>query len=74
MFQVSLRAARINAGMKQKDAAKGIGVGVTTIINWENGKTAPRSDQLQELCELYKIPIDCVFLQKRYALSEQPLQ
>ena len=61
MFQISLKAARVNCDMSQKEVAKELGVDVSTIINWEKGKTAPRVDQLQELCRIYDVPIDRVF-------------
>lgn len=61
-MQISLKAARVNANMTQKQAAKEIGVDVTTIISWETGKTSPKATQLGALCQIYKTPIDCVFL------------
>lgn len=62
MYQISLKAARVNAKMRQKDAAKKVGVDTSTIINWEKGKTAPRADQLKKLCDIYNVPIDFIFL------------
>ena len=39
--KISLRAARVNAGLTQSEAAKKIGVSRDTIINWESGKSSP---------------------------------
>lgn len=64
MFQISLKAARVNAGYTQTDVSKKINVDKSTIIKWEKGKTAPRADQLKLLCDLYEIPIDYIFLSK----------
>lgn len=64
-MKVSLKAARVNAELTQRQAAQGLGVDVTTIINWENGRTSPKYIQLEELCKLYDIPVDCVFLGKK---------
>lgn len=61
-FKVSLRAARVNAEMTQKQAATAISVDATTVANWEKGKHAPRVDQLYQLCEIYGISIDNIFL------------
>ena len=61
-MQISLRAARINANLTQKQAAQAIGANPGTIVSWETGKTSPTAMQLQRLCELYKIGIDSIFL------------
>lgn len=66
MFQISLRAARVNAGFNQSSIADALNVDRTTIINWEKGKTSPRYDQLRGLCELYKIPIDYIFCERSH--------
>lgn len=72
MFQISLKAARVNAGLTQKEVAKNdnIRVDVATIVSWENGKTFPKAPQLQALCALYKIPIDYIFLGNKFTISE----
>ena len=44
-FQVTLRAARVNRGMKQADAARSIGVSSARSINWEIGKRFPPGGQ-----------------------------
>lgn len=58
MFHLSLAAARINAGMSQKEAAAALNVSNNTIINWENGHTKITSDNLIKISELYKCPIE----------------
>lgn len=67
MMQISLKAARVNANLKQSEVAEEIGVNVTTIIKWEQGKTAPKSDQLKKLCVLYGCSMDDIFLNCKYA-------
>ena len=54
MFQITLRAARVNAGMTQAEAA--------TIVNWERGKTSPRIDDIKNLCKIYKIDLNNLIL------------
>lgn len=56
--KISLRAARINAGYSQKDAADKLGVSNKTLGNWENGVTFPPADKIQALCELYGLSYD----------------
>ena len=60
MYRISLEAARVNAKMSQKDAATALGVNVSTIYNWEKGKTSPTVSKAQEFCEFCNIPFDRV--------------
>lgn len=64
-YSISLKAARVNRNLKQSDAAKHVGVSVKTICNWELGKSFPPADALINLCELYEVPIDQIFLPKK---------
>ena len=63
-FQISLAAARVNAGLTQDDVAKALKVGKQTIVSWEIGKSEPKMSQSRELSELYKIPLDYIFYQQ----------
>lgn len=40
-MQITLRAARVNAGLTQKEAAKKIGISLASIKNYESGKSFP---------------------------------
>ena len=42
MPKITLKAARVNAGMTQDEAAGFLGKTKQTIVNWENGEV-PRS-------------------------------
>ena len=57
-MKITLRAARVNAGLTQQEAGKRIGVDRGTIIRWERGDTRPKADRLEALCALYQIPIE----------------
>lgn len=59
-IKITMEAARINAGLTQKQLAKKCGVGETTIINWEKGKNAPHIKRLPMLEAAYGIPLDYV--------------
>ena len=61
-MQISLKAARVNANLTQKQAANGIGVDVSTISSWESGKTSPKAVSLEALCHLYGVTVDSIFL------------
>lgn len=70
MYTISLEAARVNAKLRQCDVARKMGLNVSTIANWEKGKTSPSVIQFQTLCSLYKCPQDIIFLPKIFTLSE----
>lgn len=53
-MKITLRAARVNAGLSAKEAAEKAGVNYSTIINWETGKTVPRANIFAKLCEIYR--------------------
>lgn len=57
-FRISLEAARVNAKLTQKEACERLGISVATMVNWENGKTAPSVDNAQKLCDLYGVKLD----------------
>lgn len=57
-LRVTIKAARINAGLEQKEAAKRIGVTVQTLLNWEKGRTAPTIDLAIKMCEVYGVNLD----------------
>lgn len=69
-IQISLAAARVNAGMTQKDIADKLGVSKNTIINWEKGKVKPSPANLIALSTVYRMPVDYIFLPNKSTLSE----
>ena len=61
-LKISLKAARVNRGMTQNEAAKAVKINRETLIRWENGKSCPDGRKLIELCQLYGISLDNIFL------------
>lgn len=60
---ITLRAARVNAGYTQIEAANKIGVSKESISNWERGKSYPDVPELKKIEELYKVDYkDLIFL------------
>ena len=57
-IKISIRAARVNAGYSQKEAADRLGVSNKTLGSWENGITFPPADKIAALCELYGVSYD----------------
>lgn len=61
-FQISLAAARVNAGLTQEAAAAKMHINVKTIINWEKGVVIPSFANLNMLATIYNIPVEFIFL------------
>ena len=61
-FQISLAAARVNAGLTQEEVSRSLGISKNTLINWEKGKSIPRATQMQKMCEIYNISEEYIFL------------
>lgn len=59
-IKISMAAARVNAGLTQKQLADICGVSEATVISWENGKRVPRADKLPALEAAYGISLDYV--------------
>lgn len=60
--QITLRAARVNAGLTLDQVSQKTGYDRKTLANWENGINVPRADKLFRLCALYGIPLECIKL------------
>lgn len=58
MLQISLRAARINADLKQTEVANMLNINKSTLASWEKGKTQPKYSQAKMLSKIYNIPYD----------------
>lgn len=67
---ITLKAARVNAGLTQAQAAKKIGVEANTISRWELGTSFPQGRYIDKICEVYGRSYDeIIFLPSNYALS-----
>ena len=62
MLKISLKAARVNAGLSQDDVCKIVHKTNKTLVNWENCKTKIDYGTLETLCRLYKIDRKYIFL------------
>lgn len=70
-MQISLAAVRVNGKYTQKRLAKELNVDPSTVINWEKGKTSPRSDQLKRISQLCHVPVDNIFLPETLLVVEK---
>lgn len=68
-MQITLKAARVNAGLTQEEVAVELRKNKQTIVNWETGKTTIDFANLVALCRLYKVSEDNIFLPRESTLS-----
>lgn len=58
MAKMTMKAARINAGLTQKHVAKEIGVSNRTLGMWEAGIRFPNAEKIGAICDLYGVTYD----------------
>lgn len=57
-MKLTLRAARVNAGLTQSEAAEKIGVTRDTLRNWEVGKSFPDAIKIGKIEKVYGVGYD----------------
>lgn len=62
MTKMTLKAARVNAGLTQAQVALGLGVSTKTVANWESGVNSIPAKALLKMCDLYHISINDIDL------------
>lgn len=66
--KMTLKAARVNAGLSQIEAANKIGVTRETLGNWERGKSYPNALNIKQIEVIYSVKYDnIIFLPKNDA-------
>lgn len=58
VVKITIKAARTNVGLSQKEAADRLGISNKTLGNWENGVCFPPADMIPKICELYGMSYD----------------
>lgn len=54
-MEITLMAARVNAGLDRKTAANKLGITAETLGNWEAGNTFPNVPQIIKIENLYGV-------------------
>lgn len=69
-MKLTLKAARVNKGLTQQEAADLLEVSRTTIQSWETYKSFPTVEKLPAISAAYGVDYDnIIFLPPDYALS-----
>ncbi len=61
-MSITLKAARVNAGLTLEEASEKTGFNSMSISNWEHNRHEPRLSKLNKLCEVYGVSLDQVDL------------
>jgi len=70
LAKITLKAARINAGLTQDGLAEKLGVSRKMIVDWELGKTEMRPAYLLAICYITGFSEDDIILPSEYAKIE----
>lgn len=57
-MKLTLKAARVNAGLSRQQAGLRIGVGPSTLGNYERGESFPTVPILKKIEQIYGIPYE----------------
>lgn len=64
MPKITLRAARVNAGLTQREAAKKLGINYQTLAAYEKDESKATLSMIKKMCSIYGFPLEYIFLQK----------
>lgn len=65
VLKITIAAARVNAGLTQKQLAEQCGVSESTVISWEAGKTLPNASLLGKFERAVGISLNHIRFEKR---------
>lgn len=55
MVKMTLKAARVNAGYSQKEAARLLKISNCTLSAWEKGRSFPNAEKIKAICDIYGV-------------------
>lgn len=58
LFSAKMKELRKERGLTQKAVANALGIGQTTVANYENGSRFPDLEKLSEVADFYKVTVD----------------
>ena len=50
--------ARKDAGIKREEACVKLGISISTLANWESGKTKPDANNIYDMATVYGVSAD----------------
>lgn len=61
-MKITLRAARVNAGLTQSESARRLGINRMSLLKYEKHPPTCPTRILTKMSELYATPIECFIL------------
>lgn len=58
MFRISIKAARVNAGMTLEEASNRLGITKDTLSRYERGSVPYSYQVLNKMLEVYNVPFE----------------
>lgn len=68
-FSLRIKEQRKKHGLTQKEAAQALGIGQTTIANYENGTRVPDLMKVGEIADLYNVSVDYLLGRESYEVK-----
>lgn len=60
-MQISVKAARVNSGLSQKETAEMIGISLRSYVAKENGNRKFYADEIAQLSAIFQVPMQNFF-------------
>lgn len=61
MDKITIKAARVNAGMTQQDLAEKMGVHRMTVASWESNPASMQIKEAEQLCSILGVAFSQIF-------------
>lgn len=68
--RITPEAARVNAHLLQRDAAKALGITPETLRSYEEGRTSPTIEMAAKMAGLYGFPVELISFAKQSTLAD----
>jgi DNA-binding XRE family transcriptional regulator len=68
-MRITMKSARVNAGLTQRETAEKLGVTPVTYYYWETGRVAMRPGQFRAFCEVVGMTTHDIFLPRELRLT-----
>jgi transcriptional regulator with XRE-family HTH domain len=69
-MRITVKAARVNAGLTQREAASALGMATTTYNKLEQNPRLMRIEQVEKIAGLFGVDLDSLFFGRDFTTSE----
>lgn len=68
-MRITIRAARVNAGLTQAECAEKMGISRSALQSWEDYKTSPQFEYAERFSALVGMPLECIIFSRESRLK-----